>query len=87
MHWLDTTILVLLVVGATFGAMSGLLMQVARVVGLSVAVYAAIYLNEWATQALEEAVYRTPTRVLAEPWRTFWCSSRCIWRSTWARCC
>ena len=58
MHWLDTTILVLIGVGATFGAMSGLLMQVARVVGLSVAVYAAIALNEWASHTLEEAVFQ-----------------------------
>ena len=58
MHWLDTTILVLFGVGATFGAMSGLLLQVARVVGLSVAVYAAIALNEWASHTLEEAVFQ-----------------------------
>jgi uncharacterized membrane protein required for colicin V production len=56
MHWLDTTILVLLAVGATFGAISGLLLQVARVAGLSVAVYAAVSLHEWATGALQEAV-------------------------------
>ncbi len=56
MHWLDTIILVLLGVGATFGAISGLLMQVARVVGLSVGVYAAVALHEWASSALSDAV-------------------------------
>jgi uncharacterized membrane protein required for colicin V production len=56
MHWLDTTILILLGVGATFGAISGLWMQVARVLGLAAAVYAAVYLHEWARDNLEQAV-------------------------------
>jgi membrane protein required for colicin V production len=53
-HWLDTTILVLLGVGATFGAISGLWMQVARVIGLVVAVYCAVFFHEWATRTLED---------------------------------
>src|SRR5205814_2043498 len=56
MHWLDTTIVVLLGVGATFGAMSGLLMQVARVVGLSAAVCAAVFFHEGATQLLGDNI-------------------------------
>src|SRR6266446_4943730 len=42
--------------GAIFGARSGLLWQVARVASFGVAIYASIYLNDWAAQALRELV-------------------------------
>jgi membrane protein required for colicin V production len=54
-YWLDTTILILLVVGASFGVLSGFLWQVARVASFGVAIYAAIYLNDWAAGALQDA--------------------------------
>jgi membrane protein required for colicin V production len=53
-YWLDTAILAVLATGALFGALSGLLWQVARVLSCGVAVYASIYLNDWAAQALQE---------------------------------
>src|SRR5262249_40047103 len=52
MHWLDTTILALLIVGALFGARSGFLRQVGRVAGFAVALYAAVYFHEWAANLL-----------------------------------
>jgi uncharacterized membrane protein required for colicin V production len=55
-YWLDTAILALLVMGAIFGALSGFLWQVARVASFAVALYASIYLNDWAAHALQELV-------------------------------
>jgi membrane protein required for colicin V production len=45
MFWLDTIILITLGAGALFGALSGLLRQVARIAGFCLALYASIYLN------------------------------------------
>jgi membrane protein required for colicin V production len=55
-YWLDTVILAVLVIGAVFGAISGFLWQVARVASVGVAVYAAIYLNDWAAYLLDETL-------------------------------
>jgi membrane protein required for colicin V production len=52
MYWLDTVILVTLGAGTLFGALSGLLRQVARLVGFALALYASIYLNGSTTQWL-----------------------------------
>jgi membrane protein required for colicin V production len=52
MFWLDTVILVTLGAGTVFGALSGLLRQVARLVGFALALYASIYLNAPATHWL-----------------------------------
>jgi membrane protein required for colicin V production len=46
MHWLDATILVVLAIGAIFGARSGLLWQVARLVTFGVSLYACIYYHQ-----------------------------------------
>jgi uncharacterized membrane protein required for colicin V production len=54
MYWLDTTILVLLAVGALLGARSGFLRQVGRLAGFAVALYAAIYFNDWAANLLQQ---------------------------------
>jgi uncharacterized membrane protein required for colicin V production len=54
MYWLDTTILAILGIGALFGALSGLLMQLARLVGFALALYAAIALNDGATAVLQQ---------------------------------
>ena len=54
MYWLDTVIVAVLTIGAVFGAVSGLLWQVARVASLGVAVYASIYLNDWAATLLQD---------------------------------
>ncbi len=56
MYWLDTVIVAILLIGAVFGALSGLVWQVARVASFGVAIYAAIYLNEWATKTLQDLV-------------------------------
>jgi uncharacterized membrane protein required for colicin V production len=55
-YWLDTIIVAVLAVGAVFGALSGFLWQVARVASVGVAVYAAIYFNDWAAHLLEETL-------------------------------
>jgi membrane protein required for colicin V production len=54
MFWLDTSILAILSLGAVFGAMSGLLWQVARFACVAAAVYAAIALNDQVSAALNE---------------------------------
>lgn len=56
MFWLDSTILVLLALGALFGAVSGFLWQMARIAGLAVAIYAAILLNDWVSSLIADAV-------------------------------
>src|SRR5262245_55749852 len=55
MYWLDTTILAILGIGAIFGALNGLLMQLARLVGFAVALYAAIYFNDGATTLIQQS--------------------------------
>jgi membrane protein required for colicin V production len=52
MFWLDTVILVTLGAGTLFGALSGMLRQVARLVGFGLALYGSIYFNATATQWL-----------------------------------
>jgi uncharacterized membrane protein required for colicin V production len=63
MYWLDTTILAILGVGAVFGALSGLLLQLARLVGFGVALYAAVYFNDSMTALLKDSGMQE-----AEPW-------------------
>ncbi len=53
MYWLDTVLIIALGVGALLGAMSGLLTQLARVVGLVVALYAAFTFHAWPKAFLE----------------------------------
>jgi membrane protein required for colicin V production len=55
-YWLDTVIVAILLIGALFGAVSGLVWQIARVASFGVAIYAAIYLNDWATGVLRDLV-------------------------------
>jgi uncharacterized membrane protein required for colicin V production len=66
MYWLDTTILVLLVVGAGLGAWTGLLKQIVRVVGLVAALAAAIFFHGWAADALQQSVLRGSDRMVAD---------------------
>ena len=56
MYWLDTVIVAILLIGAAFGALSGLVWQLARVASFGIAIYAAIYLNDWATHLLQDLV-------------------------------
>src|SRR6187455_773192 len=58
MHWLDSTLLALLALGAGFGFMTGLLLQVARVAGLGVALWATLFLHDQAVQLIQEFVLR-----------------------------
>lgn len=46
MNWLDTSILIVLGIGAAFGAISGFIWQIARIITYGVAVYASMYLHE-----------------------------------------
>ena len=54
MHWLDTTLLLLLACGAILGFRSGLLWQVARMLSLAVGAYAAILFHEQAVLLVRE---------------------------------
>jgi membrane protein required for colicin V production len=56
MFWLDTTILALIALGAVLGAISGFLWQIARLASLALALYAAILLNDWASDSLRQAL-------------------------------
>ncbi len=58
MFWLDTIIVALLILGAILGAISGLLWQIARILCVALSVYAAILLNEWASNLLQEALLK-----------------------------
>jgi uncharacterized membrane protein required for colicin V production len=55
MHWVDNTIVAVLAVAAVLGAYSGALMQLCRLLGLAVAIYAAAALNSGVTAWLVEA--------------------------------
>jgi uncharacterized membrane protein required for colicin V production len=66
MYWLDTTILFVLGAGAIFGAVTGLLMQLARLAGFVISLYAAVYFNEGTAALLQEKVMQE-----AEPWLTY----------------
>jgi membrane protein required for colicin V production len=57
-YWLDTVIVTILLIGALLGAVSGLVWQLARVASFGVALYAAIYLNDWATGVLRDLVFQ-----------------------------
>lgn len=56
MHWLDLTLLIVLGLGAFWGALNGLIRQVARVGIFLVAVYLCIYFHEPVAQSLERNV-------------------------------
>ena len=58
MHWLDTTLLMALGVGAVLGFVSGLFLQIARVASLALAVVATILLQDAAGQLLRTWVLR-----------------------------
>jgi len=58
MHWLDNTILAVLAAAAVLGAYSGLLMQLFRLVGFAVALYAATALHGGVTAWLQESLMR-----------------------------
>src|SRR5436190_11179031 len=55
MHWFDTTILTLLVLGAIFGAWSGFVWQIARILTLGLAIYGAVLFHEPASEVLRES--------------------------------
>jgi uncharacterized membrane protein required for colicin V production len=63
MNWLDTAILAVLGLAAFFGARSGFVGQVARLLTLGLAIYGTLRLNAWATSLLAEAVLAG-----ASPW-------------------
>lgn len=58
MHWLDTTLLAALSLGAALGFLSGLFWQVARIVSFAAAVAATIFLHEPAVAFLSTAVLK-----------------------------
>jgi membrane protein required for colicin V production len=71
MYWVDTTIVVLVLIGAAFGLLSGFLWQVSRIVSFGLALYASIYCHDWASGVLTAAFFRDADprvpRVLAFP--------------------
>jgi membrane protein required for colicin V production len=54
MYWLDSTILVLLALGALVGAWTGFLWQVARILSLALSLYAAILANDSVTRLFQD---------------------------------
>ena len=58
MHWLDFTLLALVLLGAALGYWSGLIMQIARLICLAIAIYATLVLNEPVTRLLHDHVIR-----------------------------
>ena len=66
MYWLDTTILVLLALGAGLGAWTGLLKQIVRVVGLIAALAAAVFFHGWAADVLGQSVLQGSDPVVAD---------------------
>ena len=50
MHWLDSTIVALLVMAAVLGAWSGLVLQLFRLVGFGLSLYSATYFNGWTSE-------------------------------------
>ena len=54
MFWLDTAILAVLSLGAIFGARSGLVWQLARVLGLAASIYLAIAVNAPASTLMHD---------------------------------
>jgi uncharacterized membrane protein required for colicin V production len=71
MYWADTTIVILVLIGAGFGLLSGFLWQVSRIVSFGVALYASIFFHEWASGVLTDAFLQSSDprvpRVLAFP--------------------
>lgn len=65
MYWLDSVLLIVLAIGATLGAWTGLLRQVARVVTLVVAIYACIHFQDVASRVLVKYV-EAPSPVLLQ---------------------
>src|SRR3954447_9279191 len=45
-HWLDVSLVVIILIGAAFGARHGVLKAVVRLIRYVVAMYAAVYLHE-----------------------------------------
>jgi membrane protein required for colicin V production len=58
MHWLDTTLLAALTLGAGLGFISGLFWQFARIASFVLAVYATIFLHDAAVHFLSSALMR-----------------------------
>src|SRR5438094_5356849 len=54
MFWLDTAILAALSLGAIFGARSGLVWQLGRVLGLAASIYIAIAVNAPASSLMHD---------------------------------
>jgi membrane protein required for colicin V production len=58
MHWLDTTLLAALSLGAVLGFISGLFWQFARIASFVLAVYATIFFHDPAVQLLGNSLMR-----------------------------
>lgn len=56
MYWLDTLLISLIALGGLLGLWSGFVLQVARLLSMSLALSAAVFLNDPATQFLQEQV-------------------------------
>ena len=53
MHWLDSTLLAILALGAGFGFMTGLLWQIARVASLALGLWASLLYHDQAAELIE----------------------------------
>lgn len=58
MHWLDSTLLAILALGAVFGFMTGLLWQIARVASLALGLWASLLYHDQAAELIQEYLLR-----------------------------
>lgn len=67
MHWFDTTLLMLLGLGAALGAWSGFVWQIARFLTLGLSIYGAVLFHEPASQLLQECALQDADARLVRP--------------------
>jgi membrane protein required for colicin V production len=58
MYWLDTVIILIFLIGAGLGALTGFVWQLSRLLGLVAAIFTTIYLNGWASNLLRETCFQ-----------------------------
>ena len=66
MHWLDSTLLALLGLGAGFGFFSGLLWQVARVASLGLSLYVCVLVHDQAAELVRDHLLRDADPVVIQ---------------------
>lgn len=65
MHWLDTTIVAVLLIGAVLGFLTGFLWQVARIAGLVLSAYCSATLHEPSCQLVRDVFKDGDARIVS----------------------